>query len=108
MALLVFLSHALRLSPAIIGDITVIQKEKLLVELEEKHQKKMLDCLTESSLIRFKISALEKFPGIDPLEIMSTQDKILDILKDDQDMVTFMVCNEFVNPSDCSEQRTNS
>lgn len=51
----------------------------------------MLNSLTESSIIKFKFLGLEKSEAADNAELMGLREKALEILKDEEDMPTFMV-----------------
>jgi hypothetical protein len=61
-------------------------------EKEDQQQFNMLTALTESSLIRFKIVALDKFPGIDKEACAALKEEIIKLLEGEEDMVEFMVC----------------
>lgn len=83
--------YPLRFSEAIASEIATLHNEKMEADKEEQRQLKMLESLTETSLIRFKVLGLDKSTEIDPSELSSLKDKIITILKDEEDMGSFMV-----------------
>ena len=67
-----------------------LQKEKNQVEKESEREIKTLCALTDSALVKMKLQALEK-SCLDPEVVKTIKQTIVQVLAEEEDMMTFMV-----------------